>query len=50
MPHKQTRKILQIGTSLAVTLPVGWLRYYNLKVGDEIELISNGDIIIKRKS
>lgn len=51
MPHKETRKLVRIGeVSVGVTLPIGWLRYFNLKAGDKVELISNGDIIIKRKS
>ena len=50
MPHKEIRKLVRIGeVSIGVTIPIGWLRYYNLKAGDEVELISNGDIIIKRK-
>ncbi|GAH73943.1 unnamed protein product [marine sediment metagenome] len=50
MPHKETRKLVRIGeVSVGVTLPVGWLRYFNLKAGDKVEVISNGDIVIKRK-
>lgn len=48
MPTKEIRKIIRIGnTSFAVILPRAWLRYYNLKYGDHVEVISNGSIKIK---
>jgi len=49
MPHKENRKLIKLGNiSLAVTLPKTWLDYYNLKAGETVELISNGEITIKR--
>jgi len=46
--HKDVRKILKAGTSsFAVVLPKSWLRYYDLKNGDSVEVISNGSIEIK---
>ncbi len=48
MAHKHIRKISRIGSnSLGVILPMSWLKYYNLKNGDYLELISNGTIKIK---
>lgn len=42
------RKILRAGKiSLAVTLPKGWVDYYELKPGDEVDIISDGSIVIK---
>ncbi len=48
IPHKENRKIIRVGnTSLAVILPISWLRYYNLSYGDSVEVISNEAIEIK---
>lgn len=48
MPHKQKRKIIKIGdTSFAVIIPKAWLRYYNIKYGDRVDVISNGTVEIK---
>ena len=50
MSHKQKRKIIRIGdSSLAVIIPKAWLRYYDLGYGDSVEVISNGDVVIKPK-
>jgi antitoxin component of MazEF toxin-antitoxin module len=47
MPHKQTRKVIRVGNSLAVTIPKPWLSYFKLSEKDEVTLLSNGAIIIK---
>jgi antitoxin component of MazEF toxin-antitoxin module len=50
MPTIQTRKLIQggtNGTSLMVTLPTAWLRYYGLAPGDEVELVTNGVVTIR---
>lgn len=47
MPHKETRKIIKIGNSLAVTLPKPWLRYFNLTDKDRVTVLSNKNVIIK---
>jgi len=48
MPHKRNSKIIRVGnTSFAVILPRSWLRYYELGYGDTVEVISNGNIMIK---
>ena len=49
MPHKNKRKIIRIGdTSLAVIIPKAWIRYNNLAYGDNLEIISNGKLIIQK--
>ena len=48
MPHKNVRKIIKNGnTSLAVILPRAWLRFHELDHGDQVEVISNGSVMIK---
>jgi antitoxin component of MazEF toxin-antitoxin module len=48
MPQQENRKIIRIGkTSLGVILPRAWLRYFSLSAGDEVEVVSNGHIIVK---
>jgi antitoxin component of MazEF toxin-antitoxin module len=47
MPHKQTRKIIRVGNSLAVTIPKPWSRYFGLSEKDEVIVLSNGAVIIK---
>jgi len=50
MPHKNTRKIIRIGkTSFAVIIPRAWLRHNNLGYGDEMDVVTNGKIIIQKK-
>jgi bifunctional DNA-binding transcriptional regulator/antitoxin component of YhaV-PrlF toxin-antitoxin module len=41
------RSILSIGESSgAVTLPIPWLRYYGLKPGDKVEVITRDEVIV----
>jgi len=47
MPHEETRKIIRVGNSLAVTIPKPWLRYFKLNEKDEVTIISNSNIIIE---
>jgi AbrB family looped-hinge helix DNA binding protein len=37
------------GASLMVTLPKGWIRYMGIKPGDTVEVITNGEVIIRPK-
>ncbi len=37
------------GSSLMVTLPKGWLRYMGIQPGDTVEVITNGEVIIRPK-
>ena len=36
------------GASLVVTMPQEWIKENNLKAGDEIMIVSNGDLILKK--
>ncbi len=48
MPNIFTRSLIPIGDGgMAVTMPISWLRYYGLKPGDKLEVITNGDITIR---
>jgi len=47
MPHVETRKIIRVGNSLAVTIPKPWLRYFNLTDKDKVTILSNGAVVIK---
>lgn len=47
MPHEETRKIIRVGNSFAVTMPRAWLRYFNLSDKDEVLVVSNGIVQIK---
>jgi len=49
MPTIQNNKICKIGTGYAIFLPVGWIRYNQLKQGDVVEIIANGIIRVKPK-
>lgn len=40
MPQTTIRKILFLGGSYAITLPVGYIKYYNLKAGDNVKVIT----------
>jgi len=37
------------GASLVVTMPQEWIKENNLKAGDEIMIVSNGDLILKNE-
>jgi bifunctional DNA-binding transcriptional regulator/antitoxin component of YhaV-PrlF toxin-antitoxin module len=43
------RTLFKIGGGFALTLPKSWVRYYGLKPGDRLEIISNDDLIIRVK-
>lgn len=43
------RTIFRIGEgAVAVTLPIGWIRYAGLKPGDKVEVVINDDHLIIR--
>lgn len=47
MPHKEIRKLIKIGGgSLGLTLPKPWCRFFKLDETDNVEVISNGKIVI----
>jgi bifunctional DNA-binding transcriptional regulator/antitoxin component of YhaV-PrlF toxin-antitoxin module len=50
MPSLSERTVLDLGQgSYVVCLPKAWFRYYGLKPGDKVEVISNGEITIRPK-
>ena len=50
MPTLVERSLFKIGSSLAITLPKLWVRYYKLNPGDKLEIISNdGDLVVRVK-
>ena len=53
MPQLEQRTISRVGcTSLMITLPKGWLRFHNLKAGDKVDVVTNGELLVRprRKS
>jgi len=47
MPIFEERTIYRVGkSSLAITLPQNWLRYFGLGAGDTVEITGNGDLTI----
>ncbi len=48
MPTLTLRKLIRFGDGgLVMTLPKGWARYYDLKAGDELEVIANGKLTVR---
>ena len=48
MPIFEERMIYRVGkSSLAITLPQNWLRYFGLVAGDTVEITGNGDLTIR---
>lgn len=51
MPIKVERTLFKIGEGgFAITLPKAWVRYYQLKPGDKVEIIAESTLIIRVKS
>ena len=47
MPTLEHRKVLTIGNSLAVTLPSGWVNYFQIKSGDMLEIVADDGLVIR---
>ena len=48
MPILERRRIYRSGrSSFAITLPPGWVRYYNLTSGDFVDLVVDHEIVVK---
>lgn len=48
MPILEERRIYQSGkSSVAITLPRGWVRYLRLQPGDKVEVEADGELIIR---
>lgn len=50
MPTICKRSLIRMGEGrLVITVPKGWIRYYGLKAGDRLEVITDGELIIRPK-
>ena len=50
MPSLVERSLFRCGeSSLAVTLPKAWTRYFQLEPGDRVEIVANDDLVIRVK-
>jgi len=50
VPSLFERSLFRIGNALAVTLPKPWIKYYKLKPGDRLDIITgDSDLIIRVK-
>jgi len=47
MPIRMEKHIFKVGGSFAVSIPKNWLDYYGLKDGDAVEMVGNGDLVIR---
>ena len=48
MPTLTLRKLIKFGqTGLVITIPKSWIRYYKLKAGDRLEVIADGELMIR---
>jgi len=50
VPTLTERSVIDMGQgSYIITLPKAWVRYFGIKPGDKLEVITNGDLIIRPK-
>ncbi len=50
MPILVERTLFKIGEGgFAITLPKAWVRYNRLKPGDKVEVVADGELIIRIK-
>ena len=50
MPTLVERSVIDMGQgSYIITLPKAWVRYYRIRPGDKLEVISDGELIIRVK-
>ena len=48
MPTLTTRSILRFGREgLAITLPKAWSDYYQLRPGDRVGVMANGQLLVE---
>jgi len=48
MPTLVTRKLIKFGDGgLVINVPKAWARYYRLRAGDRLEVIADGDLVIR---
>lgn len=50
MPILVERTLFKIGEGgFAITLPKAWVRYNRLKPGDKVEVVADGELIVRIK-
>ena len=49
MTEKYERTVLDMNTSMAMTLPAPWVRFYGIKPGDKLTVIVDKDIVISQR-
>jgi len=49
MPTLVERSLFKIGGGFAITLPKPWVRFYELKPGDKLEIITDDDLVVRVK-
>jgi antitoxin component of MazEF toxin-antitoxin module len=48
VPTLTFRKLIKFGGGgLVITIPQGWIRYYSLKAGQRLEVIADGELIVR---
>ena len=48
MPTLTIRKLIKFGDGgVVITVPKAWIRYYGLRAGDKLEVIADGELIIR---
>jgi len=48
MPTLTMRKIIRFGDDgLVITIPISWARYHRLNPGDVVQVIADGELIIR---
>ena len=48
MPSIFKRSLIRIGKdALAIVIPKPWIRFYELKAGDKLEVIANKKLIVR---
>ena len=48
MPTLAKRKLIKFGESgLVLTVPEAWARYYGLKPGDKVEIVADGELVVR---
>jgi len=48
MPTLAKRKLIKFGESgLVLTVPKAWARYYGLKPGDKVEIVADGELVVR---
>ena len=46
MPSLEYQKVYPVGRSLVLTLPRGWLAFFNIKAGDQVKIVADQDLVI----